>query len=71
MLRLINKIISYIFMIFSIGILTIIFCGHASLKGRRPLLPFFFENLIINFGNFTLVNKTLKKPATASSFNKR
>ena len=46
----------------SFGILSIIFCGQASLKGRRPLLPFFFENLIINFGNFTLINKPLKKP---------
>jgi len=46
----------------SFGILSIIFCGQASLKGTRPLLPFFFENLIINFGNFTLVNKPLKKP---------
>ena len=46
----------------SFGILSIIFCGQASLKGKRPLLPFFFENLIINFGNFTLVNKPLKKP---------
>ena len=46
----------------SFGILSIIFCGQASLKGTRPLLPFFFENLIINIGNFTLVNKPLKKP---------
>ena len=46
----------------SFGILSIIFCGQASLKGTRPLLPFFFENLTINFGNFTLVNKPLKKP---------
>ena len=46
----------------SFGILSIIFCGQASLKGPRPLLPFFFENLIINIGNFTLVNKPLKKP---------
>ena len=46
----------------SFGILSIIFCGQASLKGKRPLLPFFFENLIINFGSFTLVNKPLKKP---------
>ena len=43
------------------GILSIIFCGQASLKGTRPLLPFFFENLIINIGNFTLVNKPFKK----------
>ncbi|MDC3077796.1 hypothetical protein OA324_00610 [Prochlorococcus sp. AH-716-O05] len=46
----------------SFGILSIIFSGQASLKGRRPLLPFFFENLIINIGNLTLVNKPLKKP---------
>ena len=46
----------------SFGILSIIFCGQASLIGPRPLLPFFFENLIINIGNFTLVNKPLKKP---------
>ena len=46
----------------SFGILSIIFYGQASLKGKRPLLPFFFENLIINCGNFTLVNKSLKKP---------
>ena len=44
------------------GILSIIFSGQASLKGTRPLLPFFFENLIINIGSFTLINKPLKKP---------
>ena len=46
----------------SFGILSINFCGQASLKGTRPLLPFFFENLIINIGNFTLINKPLKIP---------
>ncbi len=46
----------------SFGILSIIFCGQASLKGTRPLLPFFFENLTINIGNINLVNKPLKKP---------
>ena len=44
------------------GILSIIFFGQASLKGTRPLLAFFFENLIINIGNFTLLKKPLKKP---------
>ena len=44
----------------SFGILSIIFCGEASLKGSRPLLSFLFEKLIINIGNFTLVNKPLK-----------
>ena len=46
----------------SFGILSITFYGQASLKGTRPLLPFFFENLLINIGDFTLVNKPLKKP---------
>ena len=44
------------------GILSVIFCGQASLKGNRPLLSFFFDNLKISIGNFTLVNKPLKKP---------
>ena len=46
----------------SFGGLSIIFHVQASLKGTRPLLPFFFESLLINIGNFTLVNKHLKKP---------
>ena len=46
----------------SFGFLSIMFYGHASLKGIRPLLPFYFENLKINIGNFTLFNKSLKKP---------
>ena len=46
----------------SFGLLSIIFCGQASLKGIRPLLLFFFENLIINIGNFTLLKTSLKKP---------
>ena len=46
----------------SCGLLNIIFLGNASLKGLRPLLPFYFENLKINIGNFPILNKTLKKP---------
>ena len=46
----------------SFGILSVIFIGQASLKGKRPLLPFFFEEIIINVGNLTLFNKPLKKP---------
>ena len=46
----------------SFGILSIIFCGEALLKGTRPLLPFYFKNLIVNIGSFTLVNKLLKQP---------
>jgi len=46
----------------SFGILTIIFYGKAFLKGTRPLLLFFFENLKINIGNFTIMKKSLKTP---------
>ena len=58
-----NNIVDYkIINSVSFGIFSIIFCGQASLKGSRPLLPFFFENVLINIGNFNLVKKTLKKP---------
>ena len=60
-----NSQSKYIFKIknsISFGILSIIFCGKASLKGSRPLLPFFFEYFIINIGKFTIVNKALKIP---------
>ena len=46
----------------SFGLLSIIFCGQASLKGPRPLLPFFFENIKISMGNIILINRPLKKP---------
>ena len=44
------------------GLFNIIFSGCASLKGLRPILPFYFKNLKINIGNFPLINKSLKKP---------
>ncbi len=44
------------------GLLSIIFCGNASLKGLRPLMPFYFDKLLINIGNITLYKKPLKKP---------
>lgn len=44
------------------GVFSIVFYGYALLKGTRPLLLFHFENLKINLGNFTLINKKLKKP---------
>ena len=46
----------------SFGILNIIFTGSASLKGLRPLLPFYFDNFKINIGNFSIINKSIKKP---------
>ena len=44
------------------GVFSIVFYGYALLKGTRPLLLFHFENLKINLGNLTLINKKLKKP---------
>ena len=44
------------------GLLNIIFIGSAELKGLRPLLTFYFEELKISFSNFPIFNKELKKP---------
>ena len=44
------------------GILNLIFIGNAKLKGDRPLLLFYFENLQIKIANFSILNKSLKKP---------
>jgi len=44
------------------GLLNITFIGRAELKGLRPLLTFYFEELIISIVNFPIFNKELKKP---------
>ena len=44
------------------GLLNIIFIGRAELKGLRPLLTFYFEELKISINNFPIFNKKLKKP---------
>ncbi|ABB49407.1 conserved hypothetical protein [Prochlorococcus marinus str. MIT 9312] len=44
------------------GLLNIIFRGSAELKGLRPLLTFYFEELKISISNFAIFNKKLKKP---------
>ena len=46
----------------SCGLINIIFTGRASLKGVRPLLPFYFDNFRVNIGNFSIINKSIKKP---------
>ena len=43
-----------------IGILTIIFSGKAFLKGNRPLLPFYFKNLVIKIGNISILKKSFE-----------
>ncbi|WP_288262893.1 hypothetical protein [uncultured Prochlorococcus sp.] len=44
------------------GLLNIIFIGSAELKGIRPLLIFYFEELKICINNLQIFNKELKKP---------
>ena len=46
----------------NLGLLNIIFTGSAELKGLRPLLTFYFEELKISIGNFPIFYKELKKP---------
>jgi len=44
------------------GLLKIAFTGRAELKGLRPLLTFYFQELKICISNFQIFNKELKKP---------
>jgi len=44
------------------GLLNIIFTGSAELKGLRPLLAFYFEELKISIVNFPIFYKEFKKP---------
>ena len=46
----------------NLGLLNIIFTGNAELKGLRPLLTFYFEELKINISNFSIFKMELKKP---------
>jgi len=43
------------------GLLNITFIGSAELKGIRPLLAFYFEELKISISSFLIFNKALKK----------
>jgi len=44
------------------GLLNITFIGNAELKGIRPLLAFYFEELKISISSIPIFNKELKKP---------
>ena len=44
------------------GLLNITFKGNAELKGPRPLLTFYFEELKISISNFPIFKNELKKP---------
>ena len=44
------------------GLINITFIGRAELKGLRPLLTFYFEELKISISSLPIFNKALKKP---------
>ena len=46
----------------NLGLLNITFTGSAELKGLRPLLAFYFEELKISISSFPIFNKEFKKP---------
>ena len=46
----------------NLGLFNIIFIGSAELKGPRPLLVFYFDELKISISNFPIFNRKLKKP---------
>mgnify|MGYP001358904432 CR=1 FL=1 len=43
------------------GIISIVFKGKAFLKGTRPLLYFYFQNLIIKLGSLNIFTKAFQK----------
>ena len=44
-----------------VGILSIVFKGKAFLKGTRPLLYFYFQNLFIKLGSLTIFTKAFQE----------
>ncbi len=49
------------------GLLSILFTGVGYLKGKQPLLPFFFENIEFKVSSRVLFNRYLKKPIEKDS----
>jgi hypothetical protein len=48
----------------SLGALSLQFSGQAQLKGRRPLLVFWFERVQLQLGSLHLLDRALAKPET-------
>ena len=46
------------------GLFSIVFKGEAFLKGKRPVLFFFFNKVIFSISTINLLEKDLEKPAT-------
>jgi hypothetical protein len=47
----------------NLGALVLRFEGEGELRGRRPLLVFWFERLRLRLGDFTLLERSLPRPA--------
>jgi len=43
------------------GLLSIVFKGKAFLKGKRPLLFFYFQKFFLKIGNFEIIEKSINK----------
>ena len=50
------------------GLLNITFAGRAELKGLRPLLAFYFEELKISISSLPILNKKLKNQKIKNAF---
>jgi len=46
------------------GVFSIVFKGEAFLKGKRPVLFFFFNKVILSISKINLLEKNLEKPDT-------
>ena len=55
-LRLANRV--------SLGAFSLEFSGQGQLKGRRPLLVFWFDRLQLKLGSIALVDRAISKPET-------
>ena len=56
-LRLVNRV--------SLGALSLQFSGQGQLKGRRPLLVFWFDRVQLQLGSIKLLDRAIAKPETA------
>jgi len=46
------------------GLLSIVFKGEAFLKGKRPVLFFYFNKVVISISKLNILKKDIKKPDT-------
>lgn len=47
----------------SLGAISVCFCGHGQLEGKRPLLKFSFDRLQLRWGERLLMERSLPQPA--------